>query len=250
MIRSKTRSVLLLAGALLALSALAASGAQAAVEGPFYKITGSRLLSGESKEVKLKATSTEFRLNSTAALIICKSQGVAKGAKLLGSSGANSATGELKLELSECEVRKNGEGCTLAENRIVSEPLKSKLVYMSSTRSGGLGVDIGPVTGSKLASLHWNETKGKCLQTPERIEGSVIAYLYSGGKPVEVGKEPAAAAGVELNFKFGPPRGWWEEGGTLKEAHAVLRSFFGVELIAEGESMLELTTGSTWGVFT
>ena len=70
--------------AVLALSAVAASAAQASAEGPFLKVGGSRLTEGQSKEVTAASKSftvsdEEFGLNFT-----CTGVKVASGAKLLG----------------------------------------------------------------------------------------------------------------------------------------------------------------------
>lgn len=57
MMRAMFRTALPVLLAVVALSAVAAGAAQAATEGPFYKIAGTRLTEGQSKEVTLKAKS-------------------------------------------------------------------------------------------------------------------------------------------------------------------------------------------------
>jgi hypothetical protein len=249
--RSIYRAMLLALLAVLALSAVAAGAAQAA-EGPFYKIAGARLASGGSKEVKLKAHSEYLTIRGEEWTVQCKTQALAAGAKLLGSTGANSGAGEVTIELSGCRYspKYTEEKCSVQEP-ITTMPLKAKLVYLGSARSGGLGVYLQPVKGEVFVKIVFTKSEG-CHEQSLKVAGSEVAEIYSGNNPVEVGKEPTEAAAAELRFPIEgkqPLKVWSEESGALVEHQPGLGSSLGGFWI-EGEATLELAGGANWGVFT
>jgi hypothetical protein len=250
--RSTCRTMLLALLAVLALSAVAASAAQAAVEGPFYKIAGSRLASGESKEVKITTRSgIDLYLDIYGTYIKCTTQGFAAGSKLLGSTGANGGAGEVTLELSGCKYSGDGSGeCGVVEP-IKTYPLTAKLVYLNSERKGRLAVEFTPTKGSKFGRI---TITGKGCAEETYITGDLVAGLYSGEKPVEVGKEPAEAKTMELDLTLSPQPAdvWVEKAGELvKTAVGELDYGPGGLQFTEGtNSTLELAGGANWGVFT
>jgi hypothetical protein len=233
MMRSMFRTALPVLLAVLALSAVAASAAQAATEGPFYKIAGARLASGESKEVKLKAkpASGSLILEIDGVQIVCTNQAFASGAKLLGSTGANSASGEVTIELSGCEQSGDGnKKCT------VEEPIKT------------IPPTIDQVTEFMHLKFHGGEECNGPLGTGEKITGSLVTRLTETG----VGREPAEATTMGLSFPESRiTTVWWEEGGTLKEVKVQkLEGIVSGEVKSAGSSLLELASGANWGVFT
>ena len=160
--------------AVLALSAVAASAAQASVEGPFFKDGATRLLEGESKEVKVKNASQTFRMSvSTLGIGLgCGKVGVASGAKLLGSTGANSATGEATLEFSECRWEGSQAQCKITGEAFKTKLLKLELAYPGDARSGDIEVLLKPAKGSEFADV---KSTGECFWPEMNIEGSTIA---------------------------------------------------------------------------
>jgi hypothetical protein len=244
--RTTFRAALVALLSALALSAVAATAAQAATEGPFYKIAGARLAGGESKEVKAKAT-VNYRLYDTLGpLISCTTQKFASGAKLLGSTGATSGSGEATVEFSGCSLSGDGTPCSV-EQTVKTEPLKTGLVYLGEKRSGKVGIDFTPASKHTFAEIKL--IGSGCKYTKLKIEGSLAGELYSGAKAIEVGKEPAEAATESLSFPGGPGSSVWSEvSGTLVEAEPVLE-VAGTITEIYGESSLELAGGGSWGVF-
>jgi hypothetical protein len=237
--------------AVLALSAVAASAAQAATaEGPFYKISGTRLASGSSKEVKTKATGIQF-YGATGPEVECREMKLASGAKLLGSTGANFGSGEATLEVSHCTVSRNGVNCEVANTTYKSMPLKLELAYHEANRTGGLLMLLSPVKGKAKSFIELTFTGSGCLSKELALTSTVGAYLEVGGKPVEAGKEPAAAKVAQLHFtNQNVEDAWLETGGSLAETENVeLDSAFG-EVLLSGTLELELPGGAEWGVFT
>ena len=216
MMRAMCRTALPVLLAVVALSAVAAGAAQAATEGPFYKIAGTRLAKGQSKEVTLKANPNKeySKLTLKAAgvlgwLIQCKTQAFGAGAKLLGSTGASSGSGEVRLELSGCTVVERGNTCNkTVEEPIKTEPLSAQLVYTGAGRTGKLAVDFKPVKLQKFGEIRFPGTE-ECGTQEDELLGELVAELYSGGAPVEVGKEPAEGKALELHFPWVQPKEVW-----------------------------------------
>lgn len=218
-------------------------------EGPFYKVAGARLASGESKEVKDTVTSSTRLYNGVRGYMKCTTQAFAAGAKLLGSTGANPGTGEVTLELSGCtEEEAKRAGCKVEP--IKSYPLTAKLVYLNKERKGALAIEFTPVKGQKFALI---TVKGTGCNEEVYVTGDLVAGLYSGGKPVEVGKEPAEAKALELKLTVEQPAVVWvEKSGELVETSAEPLSYLtGFIYFVEGaHATLELAGSSTWGAFT
>jgi hypothetical protein len=82
------------------------------------------------------------------------------------------------------------------------------------------------------------------------LEGSVAAGVFSGGKAVEVGKEPAETVANVMEFK---PRAavWIEKGGIVELWHPALKESPTLNPVAvEGKSEWTLVGEPSWGVFT
>ena len=233
-------------------SAVVASAAQAATaEGPFYKITGTRLASGKSQEVKAK-TGQEGNLTLAwrGTKVGCSTIRFASGAKLLGSTGANYGSGEATLEFSGCflETGNGAPECEVSKT-IKTEPLKLELAYTDETRSGDMAVVFAPVSTKKIfADVAFEGSR--CTSDEALFGGSIAGQVEVSNKPVEVGKEPAATKTIQVKLPGTPIRHVWLEGsGTLlKTGTELIEDGGGVEDYATLE--LELATGATWGVFT
>jgi hypothetical protein len=237
--------------AVLALSAVAASAQAATAEGPFYKITGTRLASGSSKEVKTKSsTGVEF-YGVSGMKVHCGEMKLASGAKLLGSTGANYGSGEATLEVSNCTVTGNGTNCNVANTTYKSTPLKLELAYHHANRTGGLLMLLSPVKGKAKSFIEITFTGSGCLAKELSLTSSVGAYLEVGGKPLEVGKEPAATKVVKLQFtNENVGAAWLETSGSLVETENVELTSGSGEFLTFGTLELELPGGAEWGVFT
>jgi hypothetical protein len=240
--------------AVVALSAVVASAAQAATEGPFYKVAKARLTEGQTKEVTSNLSKSQITIEDGSITIICDSVKLATGAKLDGSTGANGGFAEGTFELSQCETRGALQGCVLEGGAIKTEPLKLELVFLSSERSGPLGVDLVPINTKKIfAPLHFKpgcESVFKNLT----ITGSIVAHLEtSKSELIEVGKEPAEAKTLQVKLPFPEVhKVWLEKGGSLTAITAGLeRNGSGEAMSAEGiMASLELAGGTEWGVYT
>ena len=237
--------------AVLALSAVAASAAQASVEGPFFKDGATRLLEGESKEVKVKNASQTFRMSvSTLGIGLgCGKVGVASGAKLLGSTGANSATGEATLEFSECRWEGSQAQCKITGEAFKTKLLKLELAYPGDARSGDIEVLLKPAKGSEFADV---KSTGECFWPEMNIEGSTIAELEANDKPemVYVGKR--TGGGQDACNRVLSSRNRESnviDEGALAGEHEMGTDAGGTALSILGRLEAELAGGANWGVF-
>ncbi len=242
------RTALLALLAVLALSAVAASAAQAE-EAPYFKIAGVRLAEGESKEVKAKTTTetmtivigpvrmTHCALNSTA------------GAKLLGSRAQEASRIEMTIEFTGCIVEH--PECEVVGS-IKSEPLLAKLVTLGlSVKERGKGkvaLLLAPKKGLNFMKITFN--KGCAYGSGPTVEGEAVAELYSGEKPIEVGKEPAEAKTLQLVFPDVRIERYWriKEGVGSELIVEELQDASGVGSLYGGP-ILELASAQNWGVF-
>jgi hypothetical protein len=247
----KIRLVLSSLLAVLAFSAVAASAAQAAAEGPFYKITGARLASGASKEVKGKTRKGEFFIGGNGAPEMwCSTAAFASGAKLLGSTGANFGSGEVTLEMSGCIIPAY-HGCVVGEKgSFKTNPLKLELAYPEDARKGPIQAVLAE---TKKGFLNVKLTGGEACDYLEqlKLDGSVATEVKVGKLEEldEVGKEPVAAKTLELNFNRGGSRYvWLEKAGTLERFEVAL--FDSGDVYFDWSSELELASGAEWGIFT
>lgn len=244
--RSMFRTVFVAMLAVLALSAVAASAAQAE-EAPFFKVAGARLAKGESQEVKGTAKAAHrIGIRIEWGQIIC-SAAFASGAKLFGSNVGEPGTGEMTLNFSECEILLNTSGCKVEVKSL--EPLRATLVDLEHSKNSPLAVTFSDVKGSKP----FIEIKGSEACLPgnfvERLEGSMAAKVLSGGKPVEVGKEPAETKTIEFSFpETSIKHVWHVRGGVGSEEKVEISSFYPAE-VGGGAFTLELAGEPLWGVF-
>ncbi len=228
----------------LALSAVAASAAQAA-EGPFYKVAGTRLAEGQSKELTSKGAITFSEAGET---ISCESAKFVAGAKIDGSTGANLGSGEVTLEFSKCTTKGLGSPCKLEEpDRTVA--LKQDLAFLNTTRSGDLAVVLVPKTGARIMTVKFT---GTCTRgTTTAFEGALAFYLEnSKGEKVEVGKEPAEAKTLQLKLVPETVKQVYLESAGKLTAKSTELKIFSEPWNSEGTFTQELVGGTEWGVFT
>lgn len=229
--------------AVLALGAVVASAAQA-VEAPHFKVAGARLEKGKSKEITSKSGTIEIAIGSI--LTKCSVK-VASGAKISGSSKGNSGTGELELEFSECT---GSEKCSFSGS-YTTKPLKLTLAAVENAElSKGKGDQLDALlyeTGTGWMKVKFNT--GCYIGSEAIVVGSLAAEVYSAGKPVKIGEEPAEAKTVELVFPEPVIRRvTLVEGGVTFEEGVELEAS-GHYFAVRGKSTLELASGENWGVF-
>jgi hypothetical protein len=248
--KQQFRMMLVAALAVLAVTAVAATAAQAATEGPFYKIAGTRLATGETKSFSAKAVPYTISAEAIDFKVDCLSTSYAKGAKIVGSSGANASGAEVTLEFKNCTTQ-GMEQCEVENNSFKSTPLTGTLGYATSTRTGKLLELFKPTTGKKFATIKLIGSGLFCTPTNE-VEGGYIGQIGTETSAIEVGAE---TKGVKSPFAF-PSVGldnsiWIEKAGALtKTARSLVIGGGAVTLLYSSTAQLELEGLSEWGVFT
>jgi hypothetical protein len=196
--------------AVFAFGAIAVSAAQAATEGPFWKIENKRLEKNETREITVKAyegTTSPIRLEAELlgikAKVECKLASVAKGSFI---AGGVPGTGEQVAEFSDCVTTNNGSACKVVEP-IVTEKIKAELVV--SDEKGRLGqfilVEFDPAAGTeaKFVTLHFT---GTCTVTETEVgKGLVVGSAYKdpgSGTPTEPVKTREAPEAASSLIKF------------------------------------------------
>jgi hypothetical protein len=241
--RSRCRSVFAAALAMLALSAVVTTAAQAA-EGPFYKIAGTRLGAGQTKEIKAKARESFILSTELAGTVTCSSMTYASGATITGSNGGTASGGEQTIEFSGCTVAGNGSPCELEGKAIKTPSVKSVLGYATSTRTGKVLALLKPATGTVLLPLHFVGVG--CRVHELFLEGSLIVEVRQAKAAIEVGAEHEAKVNELTYPQTRILKLWVESEGKLKEEKA--KTVLPFSLF--GGALLELTSGETWGAFT
>jgi hypothetical protein len=245
--RSMFRSALAAFVAVLALGAVAATAAQA-TEGPFWKVQGSRLTTGETLTIE-GAIAKEYvlKFNPLVGEIKCTSQKLEK-AKLRGSAGANPGTALATVVFEGCTAAGNGEGCKVEAGKI-------KTVQLTETLARENHV---PVKGEKLLALFeaqggvWTNVKWEGTQCKIKelaVEGSLAAEVWEGGeKPVKLEETETEAEKGFVSFPTVAIKKVWVETGGGKEVKPRLETA-GTVVGLTGRTELK-ATGFKWGVFT
>jgi hypothetical protein len=235
----------------LVFSAIAASSAQAATEGPFYKVSGARLASGSTKAMTLKRKEN-MTMSWSGVVFTCTGVSGLSGTKIAGSSGANSATSEATLAFTGCTVNGAGNGCVVENEKITTSLLKGTLGYATSTRTGKLEMLLKAASGSTFMNVHFHEQTGGECRFPSglTVEGKAVVYVHNGSSVAEVGVNEVQAKTNEIEFK--PNYGtkiWTESAGVLSEAQSNLTSA-GSSFGITAKILQELEGTPEWGTFT
>jgi hypothetical protein len=231
--------------AVLALSAVVASAAQASVEGPMVKVAGSRLEAGKSQE--LKATGRGSYVMSVGSVAItCSKMSAGAGSKILGSAVGKAATAEATFTYSECYVSGEPAECKITE--VKTQPLLGTLVLNEG--KSYLEMLLKPASKKTFAKLYYQgkESEG-CAFLGSEIKGDLVVALREGGetnKLIQVGKEPAEAHSLVISVPSQPR--WVFDEKTAVEVEGLTDD--AGSFTVDGESTLELAGGSLWGVFT
>jgi hypothetical protein len=247
--QSKFKGTLVAALAVLALSAVVATAAQAATEGPYFKVAGTRLLSGKTKEVKLVAGHpVEFTVQALYMRIVCYGAKLKAGATIDGSTGANAGTSKETIEYSECQGGASYETgqCEPEGGKITTSPLVGTLGYSSSTKTGPVLVKYHAETGSTFATIKF--VGARCAMSSTPVTGTQVASVYAGRSPIEVGSNEVEAAKAEVWFSATEKTIWTESEKVLTSTRGGLVAS-GFAFSEEAETGLELAGGGNWGVF-
>jgi hypothetical protein len=230
---------------------VAASTSQA-IEGPFFKVSGKRLLAGETREAEAKIASTKYVIAGGGLSIKCTGQKTEK-AILLGSTGSNASSEETTLVFEGCAVTGNGEGCAVAGGKIKSERLIDFNEYPKSPPAIGFALTLLLRAAAKnLFSTIKFEGAG-CKMIEVALEGTVIGEALNAEKtPIKIG-EASESEGTTAFENFPPtriPTAFIEEEGKFKEVKATMK-FFGVAVSTfEGTTEVGLSGKEKWGTFT
>jgi hypothetical protein len=240
--KTKSRTMLTVLVAVLALSALAAGAAQAN-EGPFYKVAGSRLAAGSSRELKVLGGG---QIIAWAGIVVtCSKASAAAGAKILGTAPGTPEFSEQTITYSGCSISGNGTPCQVSN--IKSTPLTATLVYSEKERKGHIDVLYKPVSGTSFATFTLTGI-GCEWEGEQKLTGSVAAEALNGSEWIKVGSEPAATATQRALFPTETIRKVWKEATAVEGLG--LKILGGIAVGIQGSSTLELASGELWGPFT
>jgi hypothetical protein len=244
----KTAVGLIVATAIV-FSSVGVGAAQAAVEGPFFQVGGSRLASGESQEVTGEAGGGfYFQFYNHLVKVQCSKASVLTTSKIFGSSGANGGGGEDVLWWSGCAVSEPAQ-CHLKYPSFKAS-VTNRLAYSSASRSGKVEMLLSPSGSSKtLTTVIFEEGTGCPAGGSLPITGSwATKQITSGEKVVEIGSEPAASSTLWPFFEGSGSPVFTESEGKLTEVRPQLTSPVGA-VWASGALNMTLKSGSLWGIF-
>jgi hypothetical protein len=227
--------------AVLALSAVVASAAQASVESPFFKVGGSRLGSAESKEFKATGKGNYVITNATTS-VTCTKMSAAAGAKILGSAAGKAGTVDATFTFGSCTASGGGAECKITE--IKTQPLVGTLVLNEA--KSDVEMLLKPAKGKTFGKVEDEGKESECGYLGI-ISGQLVVSLESATEAeIQVGKEPAEAHTVVTHVP-NQPRGVFEENASVEVEYL---TDFGHEPTVAGNSTLELAGASNWGIYT
>jgi hypothetical protein len=223
-----TRAKGLLTTAMVVIVVLAAGASGASAQEFIYKVAGSKLEAGKTKEVK--GSGTTFTLKGevppTKVEVQCAMK-LAAGSKI---KGGKPGTSEDTIELTGCSVL-TPSGCT----SVTVNPVKAKGEIVVLKPSGKLGLLFTPlIAGEPLTVVKFTGCLGEAA--PE-VTGSLAAQESPEGEEKEKGKlifPTTAVKKVET---------------TEKKEKAVGLEFAGAAGTLSGESSVELVSKEIFGIF-
>lgn len=247
--------------AVFAVSAVAADGAQAVTEGPFYKVAGKRLGAGKKEEIKVKQNGNQV-LKVGATTVTCTALKAKEGAEgfIEGSTIGNGDKSEESLEYSGCNVTGMGT-CTKTTGGLVTTKLLEGIEGYGGKSAvpegtGKLLTLFKPKTGTEFAELTFEpagcsgaakvKTKAGCTPACEGIIGQDI---NGSGEELEVGLHETEALSGEVSFPASVGVIWTESGSVLTSRGSGLEAF-GAAATYTGKAVITLKNGKNWGVFT
>jgi hypothetical protein len=195
--------------AVFALSAIAASAAQA-VTAPFFTIGGTRLVAGKTHNFDSRALpgGAGFTLSipSFAITITCTSLQVKEGVLLGSNAGLPGKDDEIAV-FRNCKQTGNGTepGCKVTEP-IETKPLISELVELDSTKEP-LGKEFKSKTGTEFVEVQFEGGAECTFGTQWSVEGEVAAQVLTDngkGEAIELGQTATQAASWLTKFPSVP----------------------------------------------
>jgi hypothetical protein len=241
--------------AVFAFSAVAATVASA-VEGPFWKVAGVRLVAGETRLLLATAAANFVLTANTSQTITCKTISLPVGSEMqiIGSPAKTGGRSLEALEFTGCTVANNGEKCLVSNGGVVKTTLVLNLLgYSTGTRTGPILVLFAPDVGKDFVTVSFTpETGGKCTLPSALVEGNVVGLERVGGVNVEVGAHETETLHGEVAFAALNKTIWLEIAGSLVSVKSAM-SAFGTGAKFQGIALLLVDSegGSVqWGVFT
>ncbi len=241
--------VIMALSAVFAFGAVMASVAQAEeTKGPFWTVAGTRLGTGETKGLVVKAF-TESKLTAGSVVVSCKKM-EAKSGQISGAGLGESGKGGGSLRYSECEVTGNGASCKAEKGEEVTKNLRAELVEDAATKKVLL-VDFLPATGKEFAELKF---EGTCTFKTTKVTGiDVLAEVLTdpGELTVELGgTSRGEAKSWLLKVEAPQPSAFWlikgGKGEEVKIATEEKLEAFGAKAELTGTALGELTGSPNW----
>jgi hypothetical protein len=229
--------------AVLAVTGLAATAAQAATEGPFVKVAGARLEAGKSKELKATGIGS-YTMSGGSSVITCTNMSSGAGSKIVGSAVGKAATLEATFTFSGCTISGSPE-CKLTE--VKTQPLVG--TFALSEGKSRLEVLLKPASKKTFATFEDEGRESTCVGLASKVSGELVVALWGGEKEelVNVGKEPAEAHTLGIWASYPAPKIVWVEKTAV---HVEELTEGGTGFAIAGRSTIELASNELWGVFT
>ncbi|MFI5168320.1 MAG: hypothetical protein ACHQQS_17060 [Thermoanaerobaculales bacterium] len=240
--------------AVFAISAIAATAAQALNRGPYYRVEGPRLKVTESQEIINASTNAAgFVLKAGTVEVKCTTISVA--GKITGSNGYNNSGSVETITFGGCTVTGNGTGCTVENGTVKTEPLVNNLGFEVAARTGKILVVFEPESGTSFATIKFTAGTGCTLATigvePKNSRGGVCGEAWKGGAAITVNAEPVEGKVGQINFPAGGiTTAFVEAAGALAEVKCGLVISGGTAATLTGLSSFELFGTPKWGIYT
>lgn len=164
----RVRTIVLSSLAVLALSAVGASAALAAPEGPKWKVAGAELTASESREIKFKSGTVKLEVPGVGVTVTCE-KGVQLGtANDIKGGGINPGTGEAKILFEKCSTSATCKAFNVGTENIQLE-VNTELTYETEE-----------------AALKHEEPVGMIFRTKANGVSELFKIKFSGtGCPLE-----------------------------------------------------------------
>jgi hypothetical protein len=246
---SRVMRVLLCAMFAIVLSG-AATPSAFATEAPYYKVAGSRLGPGGSKEVEFRAEGNQvLKAPGAGITITCTGLAVKTTATFNGSAMGEPGVSAGSLEYSGCTVAGNGSKClttsgtSLKDKKIWTNSLKDELVLNAEAPVKGTKVlDLFKAVAGAFAVIKFEpEAGGECKFKETSVEGSVDVEILNSKKEVVAFEEHEAEEAV--GFIKALANGTKEckiKAGVLDKCTTSSLKAFGVASTLEGTAKLTL----------
>jgi hypothetical protein len=176
------RIIVLAVVASIAFGAITAASATAG-EGPFLKVTGTRLGAGETKAITVKQKGS-FELGTGAGQPAITCTELAGTGQLVGSAVGTAGSSRENLTFKGCTVANNGAGCEVEKKEIKTGELENWLDKTNATFTAGENFLVGfkPVKGIVFVTVKFTGATCKFETTP-----------------IETGKGDLGVAGIADN---------------------------------------------------